>query len=67
MPYRISFGEVDMQVCMDDIDCHTYQEISTIPAIKLDDTTNPTVRLVAEEMVRFKKEVRCIFGGYLLV
>jgi len=46
----------ETKVCMDDIDCHTYQEISTIPAIKLDDTTNPTVRLVAEEMVRFKKE-----------
>lgn len=41
---------------MDDIECHSYDEISTSPPVLID-TMDDRIKMVVEEMQRFKEEV----------
>jgi hypothetical protein len=41
---------------MDDIECHSYDEISASPPMKIGNV-DQSVKLVVEEMQRFKEEV----------
>ena len=50
-----------MQVCEDDIECHSFEEIATEPAVKVDQTDS-TVKLVVAEIIRFKEEFELIRG-----
>jgi hypothetical protein len=43
-------------VCMDDIECHSFQEISTVAPIQVVGAERH-VRLLVEEMMQFKAEV----------
>jgi hypothetical protein len=45
------------QICMDDIECHSYDEISAAPPMQVANVDD-SVKLVVEEMLRFKEEVR---------
>ena len=49
--------ELYIQICEDDIECHSFEEISTEPAIKIENTKkDPLVNAVVEEMAQFRKE-----------
>jgi hypothetical protein len=48
---------LSLQICTDDIECHSYAEISTSPPIPLA-STDEQVRLVVTEMMDFKRMVR---------
>lgn len=45
---------------MDDIECHSYDEISASPPMHLSNVDDK-VKLVVEEMLRFKEDVYNIF------
>ena len=45
-----------LKICTDDIEHHTYEEISTAPPIQIG-STNADVQLVVENMIKFKEEV----------
>lgn len=45
---------------MDDIECHSYDEISASPPMQLSNVDDK-VKLVVEEMLRFKEEVNFYF------
>ena len=49
----------ELQVCDDDIECHSFEEVATDPAVKIDQTES-TVRLVVAEIIRFKEEFELI-------
>jgi A distinct subfamily of CDD/CDA-like deaminases len=46
-------------VCEDDIECHSFEEIATEPAVKIHQT-NSTVRLAVAELIKFKEEFYAI-------
>ena len=48
-----------LKVCEDDIDCHSFEEVATEPAVKADQTES-TVRLVIAEIIKFKEEFELI-------
>lgn len=52
---------------MDDIEAHSYEEISTIPAMLIEHTDRE-VAMVVKEMTDFRNEVRnyVMCGGYVL-
>jgi hypothetical protein len=53
-----------LQICEDDIECHSYEEISTEPAIKIENTTHdPLVHAVIEEMSAFRAEFSQVAQG----
>lgn len=41
---------------MDDIECHSYQEIETI-APSVASSLDPKIKMVVDEMLRFKEKV----------
>jgi hypothetical protein len=46
-----------LQICEDDIECHSYEEISTEPAIKIENTKSDLlVHAVILEMAKFREE-----------
>ena len=51
----------EAKICDDDIECHSYEEISIDPAVPIDQTEN-TVRLAVAEMSKFKQEFEYIRG-----
>ena len=66
-PYRPSYMHFwqlktfwnETKICGDDIDCHSFEEISTEPAVPIDQTEN-TVRLAVAELIQFKQEFEYI-------
>jgi len=68
-PYRPNFMHFwqlktfwnEAKICDDDIESHSYEEISVDPAVPIDQTEN-TVRLAVAEMSKFKQEFEYIRG-----
>jgi hypothetical protein len=52
----VLFVLLSLQVCMDDIECHSYQEIETI-APNVVSSLDPMIKLVVDEMLKFKDRV----------
>ena len=46
-------------MCEDDIECHSFEEIATEPAVKIHQTDS-TVRLAVAELIKFKEEFYAI-------
>ena len=50
-----------MKICEDDIECHSYEEISTEPAMKIENTQNdPMVHAVITEMAAFRADFSAV-------
>ena len=49
----------ESKLCEDDIECHSFEEISTEPAISVDQT-DKTVMLAVAELIKFKSEFELI-------
>lgn len=51
------FKKISKKICEDDIECHSYEVISTAPALSLDSVDNSShVGLIIAEMIRFRDE-----------
>lgn len=49
------------QICEDDIECHSYEEISTEPALKIENTRqDPQVSAVLAEMQKFREDFAAV-------
>lgn len=56
----LNYVYVLIQICEDDIELHTYQEISTSPAVSYNDVSSQ-VKLVVDEMKNFRKTVSLFY------
>ncbi len=46
-----------MQLCMDDIEHHSFEDIGMVPAVSIAESTDRYVNLVAAEAIRFRNKV----------
>lgn len=50
-----------LQICEDDIECHSYEEISTEPALRIEDTKDDEfVHAAIIEMAKFRQEFEAV-------
>jgi hypothetical protein len=49
----------ETKVCEDDIECHSFEEISVEPALAVEQTSS-AVKLVVAEMEKFRRELQYI-------